>query len=322
VPYPGYWRRFDTKQERRVFRSHVLTASDGYQLSIFESDHLARESVVLVNPAPTPFLLMSGLGMLFARNFNTVSWEVRGGAYLDAPCDDFSVSLDRHAADLVEVVRSAQTERIHCVGWCAGWQIIAWAVIHLGLTVRSISLVAPNQIDGGKQQTEFQRLHLPLVRQAAKADKATVQSIFSAVHNVGTEHRTGAAAEELLYKITDMNIESVSSFQQLARVVEEFSTVSTPVRERLHEETISSWFDDLCKRVPMLLIQCRDDELVSYRSSLDALGRNPSVKFILYPSGGHFVQFMDPSTVYFDIENFIRREAPFEVNREISPSEA
>src|SRR5262245_13895148 len=125
MKFPAYWD--DHHVDTSGITSRTLTASDQCQLSTFELGHERPDVVVLVNPIRTPFLLMLPLVSALAKDFRIVTWETRGSPFLDRQPGRYSLGVDRHAADLLEVVRSYDVNSFQVLAWCGSATITAWA---------------------------------------------------------------------------------------------------------------------------------------------------------------------------------------------------
>jgi pimeloyl-ACP methyl ester carboxylesterase len=305
MAYPSYWQKFPGAVEREVFQSSILRASDGYPLNVYAAGDAKNETVVIASPPTIPFLLMSKLAASLSRYFHVISWETRGGPYLDEKSDSFPLFLDRHARDLAEILSSGETGPLHYIGWCGGAWIICWAVLNLKLPVRSISLIAPNKVDGGKEQTAFQKLFTPIVKRVGDASPDEMESLFKVIRAT-SDHPHRTPAEQVASRVAGLNIETLESTRKWARVIRDFDMVSESIDEPIGGERAIKLFDELCGRAPLLMLHCRDDDIVSYKCSLMASERNPGSKLVLYPVGGHAVAYLNEPTVSEDIGSFIR----------------
>jgi len=303
---PSYWQRFPDVAEREVFRWSVLRASDGYPLHVYAAGDVNHETVVVVSPPTIPFLLMSKLAASLSRHFHVIAWETRGGPYLDGKSDGFSLFLDRQAKDLAELLPAAEGGRVHYVGWCGASWIICWAVLNLKLPVSSISLIAPNNVDGGKEQTGYQKLVTPIIKQSVAGTPSEIEVAWNVMREGTNDDLRRTPAERVLGRVVALNIETLKSLREWAKLTRDFYIVPGSIDEPIGGERAIKLFDDLCGCAPLLMLHCRDDDIVSYKCSLTASERNPASKLVLYPVGGHAVAYLNEPAVSKDVENFIR----------------
>ncbi len=104
-------------------------------------------------------------------------------------------------------------------------------------------------------------------------------------------------------RIAFLPLETDWSIRRYAQVIDNMCRVVPPVKSP-SGLAYSDLLDEVSASVPVTIIHCRDDEIVSYKCSMDVCSRN-AIRFVVYPSGGHFVIFGNPELLSADIGNFV-----------------
>jgi len=293
-----------------IFDPFILKASDGYPLNVYEAGRSWDETVVIAGPPTIPFVLMSKLAASLSRHYHVLAWETRGGPWLVVKSDGYSLCLDRHAQDLAEILRFSGKGRTHYVGWCGGSWIVGRAILRLDLPVASVSLIAPNYVDGGREQTNFQKFIAPIIQRVIKAAPDELDGICKVLENRNTVDPPKTLAEQQVGRVADLNTGNSGSIGQWARTIWDFGLVPGSAAEPTAGKAAIELFDELCARSRLMLMHCRDDDIVSYKCSLAGSERNPGSKLVLYPTGGHSVAYLNEPAVFQDILSFIRLDTP------------
>jgi len=306
VAYPSYWQYFPGALEKAIFQSSILKASDGHELNVYAAGRAGKETVVIASPPTIPFLLMSKLGASLSRHYRVLAWETRGAPYLDAESDGCSLSVERHAKDLSEILQSSGSSGpAHYIGWCGGSWIICWAILRMNLPALSISFIAPNNVDGGVEQTNFQKFITPIVKRVLKARPEELVSICKVLQEKKRETPDRHPSERDIDQVADLNTGTASSLRKWAKAISDFGVLPESTGGPIAGERAISMFDELCTKARTLLMHCRDDDITSYKCSLMASERNPDCKLVLYPTGGHSVAYLHEPVVVRDVMNFI-----------------
>lgn len=293
--------------EKELFNASVLKASDGYELNVYEAGSAGKETVVIASPPTIPFLLLSRLGASLSRHYRVISWETRGAPYLDVEGNGCSLSVERHAKDLTEILQYfGMHGPAHYVGWCGGSWIICWAILRMNLPALSISLIAPNNVDGGVEQTSFQRFITPIVKRVLQARPEELVSISKVLQEKKKQTSRQLPSERDIDQVAELNTGTASSIRRWAKAISDFGVLSAPAGGPIAGKLAIAMFDELCTKFRTLLIHCRDDDITSYKCSLIASERNPGCKLVLYPTGGHSVAYLHEPVVVRDVMNFIR----------------
>jgi len=305
--YPRYWKKFPELSKKELFQPGAIMASDGYRLNTYAAGDAPKDTIVFVNPPTIPFLLMSSLAAALSAEFRVLSWETRGAPFLDEIHENVSLSLDRHARDLTDIVSVAGPQQVHYVGWCGGSWIISVAVLKTGAPATSISLIAPNNVDGGQNQTDYQSRAEAIIKRFIDANADEVETIHKVIQAGTQKGVCGTQTQNILRRVAELNLETPQCALQWARTINEFGIVRRAADDQLWGGAATSLFDRLCDQVPVLILHCRDDDIVGHRCSLLASERNPGSKLILYPVGGHCVPYVNPSMLSADIASFVRQ---------------
>lgn len=297
---PRYWSGFTDIASPGHFTASVVAASDGLSLRTYEWGHGNPQHILLVAPIGVPFLLMSRLASSLGTKFHVVGWEARGAGYLDEDCSVRSVDVARQALDLKEILEYATIEQFHVVAWCTGANVVSWLAARHGITPQTVSFIAPSNIGVSQTETPFNSMFVPLIRSLSEADERKAAFAFKTLRYVAAASQPKTSDEAVVKRLTALNFGSLEAARHYARLLTEFSAASDQCT------FFARYFDDLCGRVPSLVIHCMDDDVVSWSAVVDAVDRSKRSRFVVYPSGGHYVTYCSGDQVAYEIMSFLK----------------
>ncbi len=294
---PDYWREFDDIREKDAAVVTRVRASDGYNLTVYEFGKGNPESVMVVNPLVSPFLLLAGLAGALAERYHVISWENRGGPFLRESIGDIATSLDRQAQDLVEISETFDLEAFHAITYCSGAPIVARAASQADLPIRSISLYAPSGAGVADKHSQYQDVFAPMILQAGTAETREARRIAQVMQDyVRARHGDDGLGSEIS-RLTYLNMRDLDAITGFARVMADYW--AGDMNERLAQ------FDEMCRRHPVMVMHSLDDPVVHYSASVKACTRSGSAKLVLYPTGGHFKLCERGSEAMRDVMGFM-----------------
>jgi pimeloyl-ACP methyl ester carboxylesterase len=300
---PSYWSGFSDVVSTEDFTMSVTRASDGLDLHTYECGRDNPEHLLLVTPIGAPFLLISKLATALGRHFHVLGWDNRGPGYLDEDCSRQCVDVNRHALDLQEILAQRNITSFHVVGWCAGANIVSWLTERLAVTPKTGFFIAPSNIGASKTETQFNSVFVPTLRSLAACDGRKAEFMFKTIRNVVAGAEAHTVDQQVIKRLTSLNFASLETTRRYARLLCEFSAANDEI------SSFIPFFDALCSRIPSALLHCMDDDVVSWMSSVDAVGRSKRSKLIVLPTGGHYVAYSAGEQVAAEVTAFITATA-------------
>ncbi len=296
---PDYWREFDDIREKDAAVVTRVRASDGYNLTVYEFGKGNPESVMVVNPLVSPFLLLAGLAGALAERYHVISWENRGWAVLARVDRGYRDLARPPGQDLIEISQAFDLEAFHAITYCSGAPIVARAAsqaesadpIHLALCAERggrrrqalrqyQDVFAPDDPPGGHRRDTGGAAHRP-------GDAGLCPRPPRPDDGLGSE----------ISRLTYLNMRDLDAITGFARVMADYW--AGDMNERLAQ------FDEMCRRHPVMVMHSLDDPVVHYSASVKACTRSGSAKLVLYPTGGHFKLCERGSEAMRDVMGFM-----------------
>jgi pimeloyl-ACP methyl ester carboxylesterase len=294
--WPGYWSRFPdlivpTTSARRV------TMADGTIMMLYEAGPHTRERIYVIGPIGTPILLLAPLIGRLAADYRVTFWELRGGAFLDEPGPAETADVVGQARDFASFANLFSDDACHIVAWCSGVQIAARGAPLLGRPLDSISLIAPSGLSAADMDLPFMRGIMPLLERIAAAPQSEAERLCDLVRKVQSA-RPHNGEPDAQTRLQMMNFES-------SRTTESFARLVTSWCNRTRKELLSL-LADLAANVPTQIVHCKDDDVCSYRSSVQLFETSELAEITLHARGGHWLHFRRPDVVGRHVADFIR----------------
>jgi pimeloyl-ACP methyl ester carboxylesterase len=305
---PAYWRDLPEVTHGLRVKHSTLRYSDGRQTWVHRYGvPTGGATIIIVNPIATPALLTSRIADALSRRVEVISPENRRSPYLEATsASKYRCGVDRFARDVYELVEWSGATDVHFVGWCSSAFVILSAIDQFGIPARSLTLIAPSAISGSADNGSFSRSFIPLIRRISTAPEENAKYLLNVLHKLTQTAILHTSDDRIVHHLVWLNIRSVQSVSDLADVMEDYEKDLQKRASADHGAcSAASLFARIARTCPTLLIHCRDDQFVSYESSVNVVVQTNGVGLILYPFGGHFVPYKNHERVAADIGNFI-----------------
>jgi pimeloyl-ACP methyl ester carboxylesterase len=305
---PEYWKSFESLVAQLTLDATMVQSSDrSTRLHLYEAGRPSDGDVILVSPGESPFLLVSPLFMQLARTCRVTSWESRAGPFLPGGPDLRAATLAALAHDIVAVARERQIERPHIVAWCAGALVVVWAIALTGLPVASITLIAPPTVLGGSQErTAFQSSFLQMILELASGLCEDEGVLMEQIRAIPRQQPILNETQREIFELTQLPLRDAVSLKRYAELTKNVCMARAPAMGSATMANYAELMLAICRQTPVAIIHSRDDELFSYKGSLDICTSSDNARLVLYPRGGHFLPFTKAGALAADISSFIR----------------
>lgn len=279
-----YHVEFQDVTERYDFRFDCVPATDGYPLYTYEFGKTSDDGFVLVGAVGTSSLLMMKLASQLATSRYSLCYEHRGSPYLKDSQPDREITVPEYASDLGQILSAREVKNLHLVGHCSSANIISWAVSRDAITPSSVTLIAPAGIGSSSEKLYAQEVFFPMLQNVTKQTDPEARKTVATVQNLAGLGHKSRVRDSDVQRITLINIRDFRSARRYAHLL---SGAELSLKES------ALLFDDMCAKVPVLVLHALDDQVISHTSSVNALGRNSqrNVRLVLYPSGTHFLPY-------------------------------
>ena len=304
---PSYWKRFTPWVEDLDVEISMLELRTGEQVHLYEAGPQGAPNVIIVSPSESPFLLMSRVFKALSRHFRVTAWDHPAAVFMDTPADLPPPTLQRMSKDLLAIIEARGMQEAHVVSWCAGALTILWALAQSPPTISSATFIAPPSVlSHAPERTGFQSHFLQMILELASGrhpDEAALCRQILTMPRGGMSSRNNV--EQAIYDLTDRPVRDETALRRYAKSIQNACITLPPSMARFRDRAYAEIVTQSSARVPLSLLHCRDDDIVSYKCSNDVAARNDNVRFVLYPRGGHFVIFKEPEMLGADIAGFV-----------------
>jgi pimeloyl-ACP methyl ester carboxylesterase len=245
---------------------------------------------------------MSNVFRELSRDFRVLAFDHPGSPFMEPSARAPEATIEVLARTVTEIVAGRGLDRVHVGTWCVGALVPVWALATSNVPVASLSLIAPPSILGRcRERTAFQQVLLPMVMQLASGLSPHEDILLRKIMNAArAEYTITDATEQAIFDLTHLPVRNEVSTRHYARLIE-FMCLNFPAGR-----DYAGLMDEICARIPVTFLHCRDDEVVKYQCSAEVVTRNPNARLALYPSGSHFVLFKEPAMIAADIAATVR----------------
>jgi len=303
---PAYWDGFDSLTSELAVRISLLELQDGSRAHVYQAGPDGVPDVLIVSPAESPFLLISRLFRRLSRKYRVTAWDPADGAFMDSAPEAPPPTLSRMANALLGISEAYQLSSPHLVSWCSGALVAAWVLAGAPGRAGSATFIAPPSVLGRcAERTEFQSHFLQTILKLASGGYRDEEAVFRDIQSAPRGRPFGNADDEAIFELTNLPVRDLHALRRYARSIHNACTCVPPSMARFRALAYAEVVEAACQTLPIALLHCKDDDVVSYKCSADVAARNADVKLVLYPSGGHFVIFKQPDMLGTDIEGFV-----------------
>jgi pimeloyl-ACP methyl ester carboxylesterase len=254
--------------------------------------------LVLLNTIAMPLAMVDQLARALAQSYRIFIWEIRGGPGSDTAFEPHYVEPSSQADELLAVARYFSFDRCAVIAWCSGVFSAVWSEATRKISFSKVVLISPSDIVSDVPYTEFQDKFLPLLQGSltGSSGKAAMVRSFLARSRKPIASLTSVSIEETAQQIATRYLESDESYIRYA------SFMSGVLNFR---KQLAPIFNDFSTRNSCLFIHAADDEYVDSNTSEKAAKINSKSKFILYPTGGHYLVLTKYQLLAEDIINYL-----------------
>ena len=305
-PTPQYWRQFDALVRVCPFEASRRRLSNGSDAYFYQAGPRDAPRIVLVSPAESPFLLFSRVGRELARTHRVMAWDNSTAAFMEAPFSVPPPTLQRMAEDLLCLIEAEAGDDVHVVSWCSGALIALWTMDLAPGVISSASFIAPPSVLGlAPDRTDFQSRFLHMILELASGTHPDEAGLCRQILEVPRERPILDEVDQAIADLTRQPVRNEIALRRYAKSIQNACLTLPPGRTRSGHRAYVDIVAERCGAVPMALLHCRDDDVVSYKCSADVAARNDNVRFVMYPRGGHFVIYKEPEMLSADIASFV-----------------
>ena len=282
---------FEIYRGHSVFRPSSLVMSDGVPVTVIEAGRPGNPTVLLVNALGTSCLFLSKIVGRLADEYHVISWESRCLPDVRPASMDADLSVARHAADAAEILASKGASVHAVVSYCSGVNVAAYALAKGVVSAQQFCIVSPSiDLASASDQTEYQRMMLPLWRAVAKSGIRHA-ALVRVLLQQGHKPETGTVDFEL------------STLNNLPFRTDE----STYLYARLQAACLEIGWDKLLPevRLPTLVLHGVKDDLI-HIATPRAVARAIAGAAIYTVDAGHFAVYTS-SALHAEVAGFLSR---------------
>jgi fermentation-respiration switch protein FrsA (DUF1100 family) len=294
---PPYLTDFEDILEEHAVKFGCVPAGDGYPLHTYEFGESSENRFVLVGAVATSALLMIKLASWLGEGAHCLCYEHRGSPYLGDSEADRAISVQEYARDLKNILASKGMGHPHVIGHCSSASVISWAVANGELDASSVTLLAPTGIGVVSEKLYTQEVFFPMLMKVAGQSDDDARNTVQTVQNLAGIGHEERVKDTEVQRITLLNIRDFPSARRYAHLL---------CGVDIEPDESRRLFDEMCRKVPVLVLHACDDQVTSYTGSVDALKRSSQegLKLTLYASGTHFIPFTRAQRVARDVMEF------------------